>query len=83
MTARIARKHLNNLIRHEPLPPKGASIAVAASNARRSTRRAYGGRTEPSIEPPAIIVELASGKQVSIFTSASPALATAALKALR
>lgn len=42
-----------------------------------------GGRAEPSIGPPAIIVELASGKRVSIFTSASPALATAALKALR
>lgn len=42
-----------------------------------------GDRAEPSIDPPAIIVELASGKRVSIFASASPALATAALKALR
>jgi len=32
---------------------------------------------------PAVVVELGHGKRVSIFTSASPALVTAALKALR
>lgn len=38
---------------------------------------------EPSIMPPAIIVELARGSRVSIFASAPPALAAAVLKALR
>lgn len=38
---------------------------------------------EPPIAPPAIIVELARGSRVSIFASASPSLAAAALKALR
>ena len=38
---------------------------------------------EPPIAPPAIIVELARGSRVSIFASAPPALAAAALKALR
>jgi transposase len=38
---------------------------------------------EPPITPPAIIVELARGSRVSIFASAPPALAAAALKALR
>ena len=37
----------------------------------------------PPIAPPAIIVELARGSRVSIFASAPPALAAAALKALR
>jgi len=37
---------------------------------------------EPSIIPPAIIVELARGSRVSIFASAAPALAAAVLKAL-
>ena len=42
-----------------------------------------GDRAERTIAPPAIIVELARGSRVSIFASASPALAAAALKALR
>ena len=37
----------------------------------------------PPIAPLAVIVELARGSQVSIFASAPPALAAAALKALR
>ena len=37
----------------------------------------------PPIAPPAIIVELARGSRVSIFASAPPSLAAAALKALR
>ena len=42
-----------------------------------------GSPAEPPIAPPAIIVELARGNRVSIFASAPPALAAAALKALR
>ena len=42
-----------------------------------------GDGAEPPIAPPAIIVELARGSRVSIFASAPPALAAAALKALR
>jgi transposase len=42
-----------------------------------------GDGAEPAITPPAIIVELARGSRVSIFASAPPALAAAALKALR
>jgi len=41
-----------------------------------------GDGAEPSITPPAIVVELARGR-VSIFASAPPALTAAALKALR
>ncbi len=37
----------------------------------------------PPIAPPAIIVELGRGSRMSIFASAAPALAAAALKALR
>ena len=42
-----------------------------------------GGGAEPPIISPAIIVELARGSRVNIFASAPPALAAAALKALR
>ena len=42
-----------------------------------------GDGAEPPMAPPAIIVELARGSRVSIFASAPPALAAAALKALR
>jgi transposase len=42
-----------------------------------------GDGAEPSITQPAIVVELARGSRVSIFASAPPALAAAALKALR
>lgn len=42
-----------------------------------------GDGAEPSIIPPAIIVELARGSRVSIFALAAPALAAAVLKALR
>ena len=42
-----------------------------------------GDGAEPSITPPASVVELARGSRVSIFASAPPALAAAALKALR
>ena len=38
---------------------------------------------EPPITLPVIIIELARGSRVSIFASAPPALAAAALKALR
>ena len=41
------------------------------------------GGSEPRIDPPAITVELARGSRVTIFSSAPPALAAAALKALR
>ena len=37
----------------------------------------------PPITPPVIIIELARGSRVSIFASATPTLAAAALKALR
>lgn len=41
------------------------------------------GDVPPRITPPVIIVELARGSRVSIFASATPTLAAAALKALR
>jgi transposase len=37
----------------------------------------------PSGQQPAIIIDLARGKRISIFASASPALVASALKALR
>lgn len=37
----------------------------------------------PSGLPPAIVIDLARGKRISIFASASPALVASALKALR
>lgn len=37
----------------------------------------------PSGVQPAIIIDLARGKRISIFASASPALVASALKALR
>jgi len=36
----------------------------------------------PDLQP-AIIIDLARGKRISIFASASPSLVTAALKAIR
>jgi transposase len=41
------------------------------------------GDAEPAEHRPAIVVELPRGSRVNIFTSASPALAAATLKALR
>ena len=41
------------------------------------------GRSARADEVPAMIVDVASGRRVSIFPSASPAAITAALKALR
>lgn len=42
-----------------------------------------GDGAEPAIISPAIVIELARGSRVNIFASAPPALAAAALKALR
>lgn len=42
-----------------------------------------GGSVTSSVVPPAMVVEFGRGKRVSIFASAPPALAAAALKALR
>jgi transposase len=44
------------------------------------------GEDDPALSPsmsPAVVIDLSRGKRVSIFASASPALAAAILKALR
>jgi transposase len=79
--AEVARRHdvstaliytWRSKVRQSIVEPDFAEAVVVAGD---------GG--EPSIIPPAIIVELARGSRVSIFASAPPALAAAALKALR
>ena len=79
--AQVARRHdvstaliytWRNKLRQPVAEPGFAEAVVVA-----------GDRAEPPIEPPAIIVELARGSRVSIFASAPPGLAAAALKALR
>ena len=79
--AEVARRHdvstaliytWRNKLRQPVAKPGFAEAVVVAED-----------RAEPPITPPAIIVELARGSRVSIFASAPPALAAAALKALR
>ncbi len=79
--AEVARRHdvssaliytWRNKLRQVVTEPGFAEAVVVA-----------GDGAEPSIIPPVIIIELARGSRVSIFASAPPALAAAALKALR
>ena len=57
----------------QPVPEPGFAEAVVVA----------GDGAEPPNISPAIVVELARGSRVSIFASAPPGLAAAALKALR
>ncbi len=79
--AQVARRHdvstaliytwRRKLCQPVPDPDFAEAVVVAGDGA------------EPPIISPAIVVELARGNRVSIFASAPPALAAAALKALR
>jgi transposase len=55
------------------LPAPGFAAAVMVEDAQAA---------HPSLQP-AIVIDLARGKRISIFASASPALVASALKALR
>ena len=57
----------------DDLAPPGFAAAVMIEDAG----------VAPSGPQPAIVIDLARGKRISIFASASPALVAAALKALR
>ncbi|WP_072598820.1 IS66-like element accessory protein TnpA [Tardibacter chloracetimidivorans] len=67
------RRKLRDAAAPAALPTTGFAQAVVVDDA---------GRPAPSTAP-AIVVELAAGRRVSLFASASPALAAAVLKALR
>lgn len=79
--AEVARRHdvstaliytWRSRVRQSVVEPGFAEAVVVA-----------GDGAEPPIISPAIVVELARGSRVNIFASAPPALAAAALKALR
>ena len=79
--AEVARRHdvstaliytWRSKVRQSIVEPDFAEAVVVA-----------GDGAEPPIISPAIIVELERGSRVNIFASAPPALAAAALKALR
>jgi len=79
--AEVARRHdvstaliytWRSKVRQSVVEPGFAEAVVVA-----------GDGAEAPITPPAIIIELTRGRRVSIFASAPPALAAAALKALR
>jgi transposase len=61
----------------EPAPDDLAAPGVAAAAMIEDAQPAH-----PGLQP-AIIIDLARGKRISIFASASPALVASALKALR
>lgn len=79
--AEVARRHdistaliytWRSKLRQSAVEPDFAQAVIVA-----------GDSAEPPVDLPAIIVELARGDRVSIFASAPPGLAAAALKALR
>jgi len=61
----------------EPAPDDWAAPGFAAAVMIEDAEAAH-----PSLQP-AIVIDLARGKRISIFASASPALVASALKALR